>query len=129
MPALRAPLAVLAAAAVAVGYVGSVDPGQPGHYPGCPFLLVTGWYCPGCGTLRAVHALAHGDVATAVARNPLTVGAAAVLAWYWVRWVRHRAAGRPGLPAVRGSLGWGAIAAVLLFGVLRNVPALAVLAP
>ena len=42
-----------------------VDPNQPGHYPTDPFLAITGLYCPGCGTLRALHALARGDLLTA----------------------------------------------------------------
>ena len=131
MPALRlsarAPLAVLAAVAAALAYVAAVDPERPGHYPGCPFLLVTGWYCSGCGTLRAVHALTHGDVATAVDRNPLAVCAAAVLPWVWLRWWRQRASGTP--TVVPGWVVWGALAAVCLFGVLRNLPTLRILAP
>ncbi len=124
----RAPLAVLAATAAALAYVGAVDPERPGHYPGCPFLLVTGWYCPGCGTLRALHALVHGDLTTALARNPLAVCAAAVLPWVWLRWWQHRRSGRPTVTVVPG-LAWGVLTAVCLFGVLRNLPALTVLAP
>ena len=43
---------------------------SPGHYPTCPFLAITGWYCPGCGSLRAVHDLLHGDLAGAVRPQP-----------------------------------------------------------
>lgn len=32
-------------------------------FPRCPFLSITGWECPGCGSQRAVHALLHGDIA------------------------------------------------------------------
>ncbi|MEJ2068687.1 MAG: DUF2752 domain-containing protein, partial [Deltaproteobacteria bacterium] len=35
-------------------------PGQSPIYPPCPFHLITGLYCPGCGSLRALHALFHG---------------------------------------------------------------------
>jgi Protein of unknown function (DUF2752) len=55
----------------AVALVGALDPNAPGHFPTCPVLALTGWWCPFCGGLRAVHALVHGDPATAVARNPL----------------------------------------------------------
>ena len=29
--------------------------------PRCPFLQLTGWQCPGCGSMRGIHALLHGD--------------------------------------------------------------------
>lgn len=35
------------------------------------FYHFTGLYCPGCGMTRAAHALVHGDLAQAVAMNPL----------------------------------------------------------
>ncbi len=47
------------------------DPNDAGSYPTCPFLSITGFDCPGCGTLRAVHALLHGDVAGAIGFNLL----------------------------------------------------------
>lgn len=34
-------------------------------FPRCPFLMVTGWQCPGCGSQRAIHALLTGDFAAA----------------------------------------------------------------
>ncbi len=127
--ATREPLAVLAVAAAALAYVGVVDPERPGHYPGCPFLAVTGWFCPGCGTLRALHALAHGDLTTALSRNPLAVCAVAVLPWVWLQWLRHRRSGRTVPPVVPIWVVWSVVATVCLFGVLRNVPALHLLAP
>ena len=40
-------------------------PGMCAWWPGCTFYRVTGWYCPGCGMTRAMHALLHGRVAAA----------------------------------------------------------------
>lgn len=37
--------------------------------PKCPFKLVTGLDCPGCGFQRALHALLHGKIAEAVRYN------------------------------------------------------------
>lgn len=128
--AAAAPLAVLAAAAVAVGGLAVVDPEQPGHYPSCPFLTATGWWCPGCGSLRAVHALTQGDLGTAIDRNVLTVLAVPALLIAWAAWLRRSLTGRPrsrwAAPPVAL---WGLLATVVVFWVLRNVPAGSWLAP
>lgn len=50
----------------------------------CPFALITGIPCPGCGLTRAVVALGHGDLGTAIAFHPL-VGV--VLAWLTGAWL------------------------------------------
>ena len=42
-----------------------------GFYPSCPFKLITGLECPGCGTTRALHHLLHGRVAEAFRFNPM----------------------------------------------------------
>ncbi|MCG2420124.1 DUF2752 domain-containing protein [Aequorivita sp. F47161] len=39
----------------------------------CPFHYLTGFYCPGCGSQRAIHLLLHGDVFGAFRFNPLMV--------------------------------------------------------
>ena len=39
--------------------------------PLCPLHAVTGLPCPTCGSTRAAIALVHGDLATALAWNPL----------------------------------------------------------
>ena len=48
------------------------DPAQ--HlFPKCPFLMLTGFKCPGCGSQRAVHQLLHGDITGAAQANILFV--------------------------------------------------------
>src|SRR5579864_5631489 len=49
------------------------DPATSGAFPPCPVHYLTGWYCPGCGSLRALHQLLHGNLRAAWAMNPLTV--------------------------------------------------------
>lgn len=41
-------------------------------FPLCPFKLLTGLPCPGCGGLRAANALIHGEVSLALYTNPLS---------------------------------------------------------
>ena len=64
-------VAVTAAGVGAIGMLAVVSPEEQGHYPTCPFLTITGYFCPGCGSLRAIHALTQGDIVTAWERNPL----------------------------------------------------------
>lgn len=42
-------------------------------FPRCPFLLATGYQCPGCGSQRAIHALLHGDLASAWHYNAIFI--------------------------------------------------------
>ncbi len=39
----------------------------------CPMYYFTGFYCPGCGSQRAIHLLLHGDIIGAFRFNPLMV--------------------------------------------------------
>lgn len=123
------PLGVGVAGLVAAGYVSAVDPNSPGHYPTCPFLAITGWYCPGCGALRAVHALAHGDLLTALARNPFAVVAVAYVAVTWALWLQRSVSGRPVRWLAPPWVLHAVLAGILLFGVLRNVPGWTWLSP
>lgn len=127
--ALRVPGLVLAAAAAVTTLVAVVDPNQPGHYPTCPFLAVTGYYCPGCGSLRALHDLAHGDVAGALARNPLLVLAAGGLVVAFVLWARRLWRGLPRTWVAPPRLLYALLTLVLAFWVLRNVPGWTWLSP
>lgn len=123
--ALGGPLATL----LGLGYVAAVDPNVPGHYPTCPFRTLTGLSCPGCGTLRAMHALANGHLGAAAGLNVLAVAALPVLGWLWWRPVRARWRGEPPPRPVPAPLIWGLCCLVVGFGVIRNLPVGAALAP
>ena len=45
------------------------NPAEIPHFPRCPFFALTGYKCPGCGTLRGIHALLHLHVLDAVRYN------------------------------------------------------------
>lgn len=128
---LAVPVAVLAGAAAAFGYVGSVDPNHPGHYPVCPFLAVTGWYCPACGGLRSAYAVVHGDFGGALHDNALAVVGYGVCAVLWVLWAAREARGRVGggPRRVRPAVWWALGAVVIAFTVIRNLPFGTALAP
>lgn len=50
-----------------------VDPATTVWAPKCPFKLLTGLDCPGCGSQRAIHALLTGDLAAAWHAHPILV--------------------------------------------------------
>jgi Protein of unknown function (DUF2752) len=54
--------------------------------------------CPGCGLTRALAALAHGDLAAALALHPLAPAVALQLVAGWLAWGGSLLAGRA-LPA------------------------------
>ncbi|MBD5240228.1 MAG: DUF2752 domain-containing protein [Bacteroidales bacterium] len=48
----------------------SFDPITNGKFfPKCPVWLLTGYYCPSCGSQRAFHALLNGEFAHAIHFN------------------------------------------------------------
>ena len=107
------------------------DPHDSGSWGYCPWLLLTGTPCPGCGGLRAVNDLTRGDVAAAVSSNALFVASIPVLVLLWGRGLAQRWRGvRRPLPhsfvLVASTV---AVVAVIVFWVLRNVPAGSWLAP
>jgi hypothetical protein len=99
------------------------DPAQHGFYPRCFFKMTTGLDCPGCGGLRATHQLLHGDIRAAFALNPLFIVAIPVSAFWAARSLTERLTQKkwPRLVPTLAAL-WIGGAAVVLFGILRNLP-------
>jgi hypothetical protein len=105
----RAPYIPVALALAAAVPLAVFDPETNWWFPSCPFHALTGWLCPLCGSLRAVHALLTGAPAAALALNPLTtLGLAAWLA------ARER------VTAICFSV--PGVVLFAAFGLLRNLP-------
>lgn len=134
--ALRAPAVVAVAAAVGALAVHLRDPNVAGSWgPAgiglCPFSAITGLWCPGCGGLRAIHALTKLDVVAALSSNVLVVALVVVVAGAWTRWVWRRWHDHPAARMLVLSPRAGNVVLVTLaiFAVLRNLPFGAFLAP
>ncbi len=56
----------------------------------CPFLLLTGLYCPGCGGTRAVRSLLRGDLRMSFQYHPLVLYAILVFGFMLVWCPRDR---------------------------------------
>jgi len=97
----------------------TVSPEQPGHYPTCPFRAITGYACPGCGSLRALHDLAHGHFVTALTHNAMLVMMLPFATAAWFRTVT----GRTGAVAIPRWLTCAVMVVLAVWTLVRNLPA------
>lgn len=95
------------------------------HVPLCPLKALTGLDCPFCGSLRAVHALAHLRPGEAASHNVLFTIAAPLLVVAWALWLA-RAIRLPERPSRSWAPPRQAVAAFCItaavFMVARNLP-------
>lgn len=107
--------------AAALLYVFS--PSESGLFPPCPFHALTGWYCPGCGSLRALHQLLHGDILAAMHLNPLMVLSLPFVAYGLAAEMLKTCLGirLPGV-RLRAYWIWAIFAVIVLYGIARNIP-------
>jgi Protein of unknown function (DUF2752) len=121
MPPSRVDWKLLALSAAVALLLAAFDPGSTWWFPSCPLRALTGWLCPFCGTLRAAHALLHGDLRTALALNaPITVGLLAGVAAFFCDLIFPVRASRfeRGLRLCASPQG---VALLTAFAVLRNI--------
>src|SRR5690349_16489748 len=127
---MRGPVLVIGGLAALTLALHLRDPHQHASWGLCPSAAL-GVYCPGCGGLRAVNDLTHGDVGAAASSNLLLVVLMPALVALLALWAADRWRGRTrsidGRRARAVLIGLGVVAAA--FTVLRNLPAGAWLAP
>jgi hypothetical protein len=100
--------------------------------PGCFFYERTGFLCPGCGATRAAIALQEGRLVDAMQGNVLFAGGV-IFGGLWLL----LAAMRERFPQVRGLrifqirlwFLWPALAGLVVFWVVRNLPCFDFLRP
>jgi hypothetical protein len=99
------------------------NPVGSGFYPPCVFHQLTGLYCPGCGSTRALHQLVNGHPSAALAMNPLLVIMLPLIIYAFLSYALLGIRGR-GLPRifVHPKLIKLLLFIVVAFGVLRNLP-------
>lgn len=99
------------------------NPTEHRFYPACMLHAWTGLNCPGCGSLRALHHLTHGEFAAAFHCNPLLIVALPLACLAALRWLIHRR-NRPPPAALfsRPAVVWTLLAVMFAFSVLRNLP-------
>lgn len=98
------------------------EPNGQSFYPVCLFHQTTGWQCPGCGSLRAMHQLLHGHFGAAFHLNPLLVILLPILVGYGALCVWRAARRQPVILPLRPVWWWLALLVTLGFGLWRNWP-------
>ena len=106
---------------VAAGLLRAFNPATTWFFPPCPFRALTGYLCPGCGTLRALHQLFTGHPAAAFRLNPLTMLLLPYVGYSAASSASETFFGRA-LPRVfiRPAYIWMLLAIMILFWILRN---------
>ncbi len=110
-------------AAILATMIAAVTFSRPGHggiLPPCPFHSLTGFFCPGCGSTRALYLLVHGHPLAAFGENALAVALLPFLIYELLAILTRR------MPVISTRLRpwatWTLLAVVVLFAVLRNIP-------
>jgi hypothetical protein len=118
---VAAPIAAGAALLGGCVAVALVDPS--GGPTVCPFRLVTGLDCPGCGATRAAHRLFTGHLLAAADLNVLALVAIPLLLWgLYVSLTAMLGGPRWRTPALPSGWVRVALVVVIAFWVVRNIP-------
>ena len=116
---IRLLLGVALVAALVIYFV--FDPSTM-PFPRCPFLMLTGLQCPGCGSQRAIHSLLHFDIAAAWRYNALLVFSIPYLVLLVAaEWGGARRESRLYRALNREWLIWSYFALVVAWWIVRNI--------
>lgn len=105
---------------VLIAVYGMFDP-ESGFFPRCPWKMLTGFDCPGCGSQRAIHALLTGHPAEACRYNlmlPVLMPYALLIIYLELFPRRHQRL-RKALTSQTAI--WMALLALSLWTLLRNI--------
>ncbi|MBL1216058.1 MAG: DUF2752 domain-containing protein [Planctomycetes bacterium] len=101
------------------------NPTEVRYMPPCPTHAYLHVYCPGCGSLRAVHALLNGRVQSAWEYNPALVilGIPCGLWYVYALAMMSLLSRRPPLPRwVSARVAWALFGLLCAYFVIRNIP-------
>lgn len=111
----------LAAAGVAIYFA---VPGRSLWLPPCMFHELTGLYCPGCGSTRALHRLLHGNPIGALHANPLLLVIGPLLGLVIFHRLRAYLTGsRDYSPNITYPAAMALAVGVVAYWIARNIPA------
>jgi hypothetical protein len=92
-------------------------------FPKCPFRLLTGLQCPGCGSTRALYHLLHLHPVTAFKLNPLFLLTLPFIVYGLLGFTKSAVTGRPQRRIFIPSFYlWAWLGLLIFFWILRNTP-------
>lgn len=98
------------------------SPSEYSFFPKCPLHSLTGIYCPGCGSQRAMHQIIHGNIIEGLRHNYLIALLAAVLLYQAILFVMHKLYNKSFYNILHQSLTIKIILVLILaFWLLRNL--------
>ena len=116
---------ILAAGLGYAAWVQATGQGVP-----CPVHALTGLYCPGCGITRCLSALLQGNWQAALRSNAAIVALAPFFVWLgWAASRSYLTGGSVRLTKRQNAAVYAAIAVLVAFGIVRNLPAFWFLRP
>lgn len=100
-----------------------LDPAKHTLFPRCLFNSLTGYYCPGCGSQRAIHSLLHFDFAGVVSYNFLFIPAFLLIFYNYLHPVFNQIF-KWKLPNIFyfKNTPWIIFGVVIVFWIARNLP-------
>ncbi|MEN6521001.1 MAG: DUF2752 domain-containing protein [Armatimonadota bacterium] len=96
-----------------------LNPNISRYLPPCPFHALTGLYCPGCGSTRAMHQLLHVHILAALDLNPLMVISLPFLLYSSLKQAFMQS--KPEQP-VKAIWVWSIFVVIIIYGIMRNIP-------
>ena len=101
------------------------NPALPANqfFPKCPFRLLTGWQCPGCGSTRAFYHLLHLHPLEAFKLNPLMILTLPFIIYGLLGLTRSALTGKPHRRVFIPPLYmWLWLGVLIFFWIFRNTP-------
>ncbi|WP_033164620.1 DUF2752 domain-containing protein [Clostridium sp. KNHs205] len=101
-----------------------------GLYIPCVFRLVTGFYCPGCGSTRLAAALIEGRLTAAFRSNEALFLMLPILAIFLIKYLIRYIKGMQRSTTKTEKIVTGImLVGVIAFGIMRNIPYFSYLRP
>ena len=100
-----------------------LNPAEHEIFPKCIFYSTTGYYCPGCGSQRAIHNLLHLNFGGVISNNILFLPAVLLLIYHYSFAFLNKKLNwkLPNIFYIK-STPWIILSIIIVFWIIRNLP-------